>query len=92
MKASGLAHRTLRSTTPDLVLANLLERALYDLAPTLARHVSPKGRAILSGLTAQARGIEARYAAHGFILEKRIIFEGWTSLVIVRRKGRALRD
>jgi ribosomal protein L11 methyltransferase len=93
VKATGLAHEKLRSTTPDLVLANLLERALHELAPTLARHIQPRGRAILSGLTnAQARGIEARYCAHGFILEKRIILDGWTTLVIVRGKGRALRD
>ncbi len=93
VKATGFAHKRLRSTTPDLMLANLLERALYELAPTLARHIPPRGRAILSGLTnAQARGIEARYRAHGFILEKRIILEGWTTLVIVRRKSRALRD
>ena len=75
------------------MLANLLERALYQLAPALARHIPQHGRAILSGLTdAQARGIEARFAAHGFILEKRIVLEGWTTLVIVRRKERALRD
>lgn len=93
VKATGFAHKSLRSATPDLVLANLLERSLYELAPTLARHIPQKGHTILSGLTnAQARGMEARYAAHGFILEKRIIFEGWTTLVIVRRKGGALRD
>ena len=63
------------------------------LAPALARHIPQHGRAILSGLTdAQARGIEARFAAHGFILEKRIVLEGWTTLVIVRRKESALRD
>jgi ribosomal protein L11 methylase PrmA len=51
------------------------------------------GRAILSGLNSdQAHGIEARYAAHDFILEKRIILDGWTTLVIVRRNGQALRD
>lgn len=32
------------------------------------------------------------YRAHGFILEKRIILDGWTTLVIVRRNGQALRD
>jgi ribosomal protein L11 methyltransferase len=66
---------------------------LHELAPTLARRIAARGRAILSGLTtAQARSIEARYAAHGFILEKRIILEGWTTLVIIRRSGQTLRD
>ena len=32
------------------------------------------------------------YRANGFILEKRIILDGWTTLVIVRRNGQALRD
>jgi ribosomal protein L11 methyltransferase len=93
VKATGFAPEGLRQTIPDLVLANLLERSLYELAPMLARHIAPLGRAILSGLTdTQARGIEARFAAHGFILEKRIVLDGWTTLVIVRCKARALRD
>lgn len=92
LKATGFAYEKLRSA-PDLVLANLLERALYELAPTLARYIPPHGRAILSGLTSdQARGTQARYRARGFILENRIILDGWTTLVIVRRNGQALRD
>jgi ribosomal protein L11 methyltransferase len=71
------------------VLANLLERALHDLAPIFAEHVAPGGTAILSGLTeTQARGVEARYRAHGFALEKRIILDGWTTLVITRHSAR----
>jgi ribosomal protein L11 methyltransferase len=84
--ADGFAHPRLRRARAGLVLANLLERALYELAPALARHVAPGGIAILSGLTqAQARGIEARMRAHGFVLAKRIIVEGWATLVVVRR-------
>jgi len=61
--------------------------------PHASRHIVPRGRAILSGLTSeQASSTEARYRAHGFILEKRIILDGWTTLVIVRRNGQALRD
>jgi ribosomal protein L11 methyltransferase len=93
VKATGFAHPALRQAAPDLALANLLERALHELAPTLARRISPRGRAILSGLTAaQARGIEARYGARGFSLERRIILEGWTTLVIIRRSARTFRD
>jgi ribosomal protein L11 methyltransferase len=93
VKATGFAHEKLRSASSDLVFANLLEGALYELAPTLAHHIPPRGRAILSGLTnAQACSIEAHYTAHRFILEKRIILDGWTTLVIVRRNSRALRD
>ncbi len=91
--AAGFGHPRLRRRKADLVLANLLERALYDLAPAFAQSVAPGGRAILSGLTeTQARGIEARYLNLGFAMEKRFILDGWTTLVIVRRNTRAARD
>jgi ribosomal protein L11 methyltransferase len=93
VKASGFAHPLLSRVQADLVLANLLERALHDLAPIFAEHVVPGGTAILSGLTeTQARGIETRTRAHGFALEKRIILDGWTTLVITRRSARTRRD
>ena len=91
--ARGFAHPRLRQHAADLLLANLLERALYSLAPELARRVNPGGTAILSGLTlTQARTIEARNSAFGFILKKRIVLDGWTTLVLKRRKGRAVGD
>jgi ribosomal protein L11 methyltransferase len=91
--ATGFAHPRLRRIEADLLLANLLERALSSLAPELARRVTGGGTAILSGLTqTQARGIEARTRAFGFILEKRVILDGWTTLVTRRRKGRAVGD
>ena len=93
MRATGFLHPRLWRRKADLVLANLLERALYELAPALARHVAPGGTAILSGLTrTQARAIEARTRAFGFALEKRIILDGWATLVITRRSARAMRD
>jgi len=91
-RAEGFFHPLLWRARADLVLANLLERALYDLAPALARHVHPGGTAILSGLTlTQARAIEARTLSHGFTLKKRIILEGWATLVITRRSARIVR-
>ncbi len=93
LRASGFLHPRLWRCRADLVLANLLERALYDLAPAFSRHISSGGAAILSGLTqTQARGIEARTRTFGFALEKRIILDGWTTLVITRRSARAMRD
>lgn len=93
LAARGFLHPRLWRAKADLVLANLLERALYDLAPELARHIRPGGTAILSGLTeTQARAIEARTLSHGFALKKRIILDGWATLVIVRRSGRIVRD
>jgi ribosomal protein L11 methyltransferase len=92
-KARGFDHPRLRHRQADLVLANLLESALYGLAPAIAKYVAPGGRAILSGLTeTQARTIEARTRSLGFAMEKRFILDGWTTLVIVRRNARATRD
>ena len=93
LQAEGFAHPKLRRLEPDLILANILARPLYDLAPALAQHSRPGGIAILSGLTeSQARAIEARYCGHGFVLEKRIILDGWATLVLGRRSARVLRD
>jgi ribosomal protein L11 methyltransferase len=91
--ADGFGHPGLRRVKADLLFANLLERALYVLAPQLARQVAPGGIAVLSGLTeTQARAIEARTRAHGFVLKKRIILEGWTTLVIARVNARRVED
>jgi ribosomal protein L11 methyltransferase len=87
-KARGFDHPRLRYRKADLVLANLLESALYDLAPAIAKYVTPGGRAIVSGLTeAQARTIEARTRSLGFAMEKRFILNG-----VVRHNARATRD
>jgi ribosomal protein L11 methyltransferase len=91
--ADGSGHPRLRRVKADLLFANLLERALYALAPQLRRHVAQGGIAVLSGLTeTQARAIEARTRAHGFVLKKRIILEGWTTLVIARVNARRVED
>ena len=91
--AQGFAHPSLRQIAADLLLANLLERALYSLAPELARRVKGGGIAILSGLTrTQARTIEARTSAFGFILEKQIILDGWTTLMLKHRNSRKVGD
>jgi ribosomal protein L11 methyltransferase len=91
--ADGFDHPELRQARADLLLANLLERALETLAPHLARHVVSGGIAILSGLTeTQARAIEARTRAHGFVMKKRIILEGWATLVVVRRSAARVKD
>src|SRR5262245_16841275 len=44
--ADGFGHPLLRRAKADLLFANLLERALYALAPQLARHVAPAGIAV----------------------------------------------
>jgi ribosomal protein L11 methyltransferase len=85
--AEGFTHPQIRRTQPDLILANLLAGVLHDLAPDIRRQLNPGGVAVLSGITQdQARAIEARYRAHGFVLDKRILIDGWSTLVLRRRR------
>ena len=93
LRATGLAHPALKRRPGDLILANLLLQPLLDLAPILARQLGPRGIAVLSGITQdQARAVEARYRSLGFIMKRRIILDGWTTLVLARRSARTMRD
>jgi ribosomal protein L11 methyltransferase len=65
-------------------------RALQNLAPELARRIAPSGTVVLSGLTVdQAPATAALYRAHGFILRKRIVLDGWATLVMTRGRCNA---
>jgi ribosomal protein L11 methyltransferase len=93
VQAAGLAHPRLRRFHPDLLLANLTPPVLLVLATSFARHVVPGGIAVLSGIEqVEARKVEARYRAAGFILKSRILLDGWTTLILVRRNMNAVRD
>lgn len=87
LRAQGLDHPRLRGAGQfDLVVANILARPLWDLAPGLARAVVAGGGAILSGITGrQAPALEARYRAFGFAMRRRIVIEDWATLRLVRR-------
>ncbi|MDJ0512549.1 MAG: 50S ribosomal protein L11 methyltransferase [Methyloceanibacter sp.] len=91
--AEGLSHPTLLRLAPDLIMANILARPLYQLAPDMARIVQPGGYVLLSGITgAQAAATVARYASLGFVLEKRILLDGWATLLLGRRNASTLLD
>ena len=91
--AEGLAHPIFRRLKPDLIVANILAAPLYALAPAMARTLQRGGYAILSGVTeGQAPSIEARYGAHGFTREKRILLDGWATLVVGRGSTSVLSD
>jgi ribosomal protein L11 methyltransferase len=86
IKADGVAARKIRERAPyDLVLANILLHPLQRLAAPLTRLMAPGGRVVLSGLLA-AQANAALSAYRGFALERRIDLDGWTTLVLVRRK------
>jgi ribosomal protein L11 methyltransferase len=86
IKADGVTGEKIRGRAPyDLVLANILLRPLQRLATPLIRLTAPGGCVVLSGLLAsQANAAIAAY--RGLALERRIDLDGWTTLVLVRRK------
>ena len=89
IRADGVTAPRLRQRAPyDLVLANILLRPLQRLAAPLTRLTAPGARVVLSGLLAsQANAAIAAY--RGLALERRIELDGWTTLVLVRRRRRA---
>jgi ribosomal protein L11 methyltransferase len=82
VKSDGVAAPGIRRHAPfDLVFANILLGPLQRLAAPLAKIVTPGGHVVLSGLlTAQANAALAAYGA--FRLERRIMLDGWATLVL----------
>jgi ribosomal protein L11 methyltransferase len=72
------------------MLANILLQPLKRLAAPLARLVAPHGRIVLSGLLpSQANATLAAYRMQGLALERRILIEDWSTLVLARRRRQA---
>jgi ribosomal protein L11 methyltransferase len=83
------AHRFRARGPYALILANILLEPLRPMAMPMARLLAPGGQAVLSGLLiGQANAALAAYRARGFALARRIICEGWATLVLVRRARR----
>jgi ribosomal protein L11 methyltransferase len=81
-RASGYRHG-LRRRGYDLVLANILARPLAVMAADLARHLAPGGHAVLSGLLRRQEGIVlAPHRGLGLALERRIVIDGWSTLIL----------
>ena len=84
IEAAGFDHLDFAAAAPlDLVFANILKGPLIALAPDMARHISPGGHAILSGiLNPQADEVVGCYEAEGFKAIERREFGDWTTLVL----------
>ena len=89
--ASGLSAHRLRKRGPfDMIFANILLGPLKLMAHPLARLLAPGGRVALSGLlVSQANAVLTAYRAQGLTLERRIVLEGWVTLVMQRPRCRA---
>jgi ribosomal protein L11 methyltransferase len=69
----------------DLIFANILARPLCRLAPDLAANLAPNGLAVLSGLLErQERRVMASHEHQGLRLKRRILVDGWATLIIGR--------
>jgi ribosomal protein L11 methyltransferase len=86
LEAAGFDHPRIAAAAPfDLVFANILKGPLIELAPPMADHVAPGGRAILSGLlVVQAEAVTDAYLAAGFSLDAREDIGEWSTLVMLR--------
>ncbi len=93
VRADGLAAGPIRRAAPyPLVFANILLAPLQKLAGPLARLTAPGAQVVLSGLLArQANAAVATYRSHGLRLDRRIILDGWATLVLRRHGDRRSR-
>ena len=82
-RAPGYRGRAGRKSHYDLVLSNILARPLALLARDLARALAPGGRAVLSGLLRRQEPIVlAPHRGCGIVLERRLVIDGWSTLVL----------
>ncbi len=90
IKATGYAHRTVISSSYDLIVSNILARPLMRMAADLAHHLLPGGTAILSGLLLKdGYQVLAAHRRQGLILHDRIVVDGWLTLVMKKNCRRA---
>ena len=69
----------------DLIFANILAKPLRLLAPSITTVASSGAELILSGLLAgDVAGVLSAYKAQGFYLKRRIMLEGWATLLLAR--------
>jgi ribosomal protein L11 methyltransferase len=82
--ANSLADRRMRARAPfDLVFANILLGPIRRLAAPIRRVAASGACVVISGLlSSQAAAALASYRALGFVLERRIVLDGWVTLVL----------
>lgn len=83
--ADGFAHPLLAAPAQfDLVVANILAEPLVELAPAVARSLTPVARLVLSGLLdEQAATVRNAYLATGLVATETLSLDGWSTLVFV---------
>jgi len=85
-RAPGYRDQRMRKSRYYLVLSNILARPLALLARDLARALAPGGRAVLSGLLRRQEPIVlAPHRGCGIVLDRRLVIDGWSTLVLRAR-------
>ena len=70
-----------------LIVANIFERQLVELAPRIAPALAAGGHAVLSGLQAEGAGrVAEAFAARGVTCADRLELSGWTTLIAARTR------
>ncbi|NGO55133.1 50S ribosomal protein L11 methyltransferase [Allomesorhizobium camelthorni] len=84
--APGFHHPVFSARGPfDLIVANILAKPLMRLAPQMARHLTPRGSIVLSGiLERQRNAVLAAYAGQKFRHVRTLEREGWVTLHLKR--------
>jgi ribosomal protein L11 methyltransferase len=89
--APGYRSRALNGSKYDLIFANILARPLALMARDLGRAIAPGGIAVLAGLLERQEALVlAAHRAQGLALERRLVIEGWSTLIL--RSGLILPD
>jgi ribosomal protein L11 methyltransferase len=89
--APGITSAIARRAPYDLILANILLGPIVRLAVPIERLSAPGATIVLSGLLpAHVNAVLAIYRAQGLMLDRRIMLDGWVTLVMRKpnRPGR----
>ena len=86
VRAAGAKARIIAALAPyDLIFANILLGPLLRLAVPVRALTAANARIVLSGLLpSHANAVLAIYRAQGLTLERRIVLDGWVTLVLRR--------
>src|SRR5712691_13298663 len=81
--APGYRSRAVRRSDYDLIFANILARPLALMARDLGCAIRPGGIAVLAGLLSRQEAlVVAAHRAQGLSLERRLVIEGWSTLIL----------
>jgi ribosomal protein L11 methyltransferase len=88
LRATGTRNDAITRRAPyDLIVANILLGPLTRLAVPLARLSRAGAIVVLSGLLPEhANAALAFYRAQGLALERRLVLDGWATLVLQKRR------